>query len=155
MAPNARHADEAPLSAREKELWRAFLRFSGNVVSAVERDLFTTAGLSGADFQILARLHEAEKQRLSQKELGELVSWTATRLSHQLARMQKRGFVDRATAGRGRLMMISITDAGRRTYESALPVHAQSVRTHFLRHFDTTIIEPGLRFTCDNGDSEN
>ncbi|OON74356.1 MarR family winged helix-turn-helix transcriptional regulator [Streptomyces tsukubensis] len=146
MGPDAPHTEETPLrapeteetplSTAEKELWRSFLRFSESVVSAVERDLFASTGLSGADFQILARLHEAEGRTMSQKQLGELVGWTATRLSHQLARARKREFVERATAGRGRLMMITLTDAGRRAYESALPVHARSVRAHFLRHVD-------------------
>lgn len=145
------HARQVALSAREKELWRAFLRFSGSVTSAVERDLFAAAGLSGADFQILARLHESEERRMSQKQLGELVGWTATRMSHQLARMQKRGFVDRAAAGRGRLMTISLTDTGRQTYESALPAHAQSVRAHFLRHLDATSEHGALRFLRDDG----
>ncbi|WP_328610739.1 MarR family transcriptional regulator [Amycolatopsis sp. NBC_00345] len=150
MGPNPR---EAALSAREKELWRAFVRFSGSVTSAVERELFAAAGLSGADFQILARLHESEGQRMSQKQLGELVGWTATRMSHQLARMQKRGFVDRAAAGRGRLMTISLTDTGQRTYESALPAHAQSVRAHFLRHLDAKSGDSALRFMREDGSS--
>ncbi|ATL68974.1 MarR family winged helix-turn-helix transcriptional regulator [Nocardia terpenica] len=141
---------QSALTTGEKELWRGFLRFSGNVISAVERDLFAATGLSGADFQILARLHESEDQRIGQKRLGELTGWTTTRLSHQLARMQTRGFVERSPAGRGRLMTISLTDTGRRTYESALPVHASSVRTHFLRHFDATAADTGLRFICDD-----
>ncbi|MFI5779596.1 MarR family winged helix-turn-helix transcriptional regulator [Nocardia sp. NPDC051570] len=139
------------LSAREKELWRGFLRFSGKVISAVERDLFAATGLSGADFQILARLYESEEQRLGQKQLGELVGWTTTRLSHQLTRMRTRGFVDRAAAGHGRLMTISLADAGRRTYESALAVHANSVRAHFFRHLDATSMSDELWFMDDGG----
>ncbi|MFD9893472.1 hypothetical protein ACFWY9_29350 [Amycolatopsis sp. NPDC059027] len=64
-----------------------------------------------------------------------------------------RGFVDRAAAGRGRLMTISLTDVERRTYESALPVHARSVRAHFLRHFDAATIENGLPFIRDDDGS--
>ncbi|WP_405164408.1 MarR family winged helix-turn-helix transcriptional regulator [Nocardia sp. NBC_01499] len=150
MSSDARDTGQpAALSVAEKELWRGFLRFSGSVIAAVERDLFAATGLSGADFQILARLYESEEQRLSQKRLGELVDWTATRLSHQLARMRTRGFVDRVSAGRGRLMTISLTDTGRRTYESTVPVHAQSVRTHFLRHFDGMSDDARRRFLGD------
>ncbi|MFI6047687.1 MarR family winged helix-turn-helix transcriptional regulator [Nocardia sp. NPDC051321] len=137
------------LSTREKELWRGFLRFSGTVISAVERDLFAATGLSGADFQILARLNESDEQRLGQKQLGELVGWTTTRLSHQLTRMQRRGFVDRSAAGHGRLMTISLTDAGRQTYQSALAVHANSVRAHFFRHLAATSMGDELWFMDD------
>ncbi|MFJ7213730.1 MarR family winged helix-turn-helix transcriptional regulator [Amycolatopsis sp. NPDC098790] len=147
MGTDARRAaGGGALNADETELWRAFLRFSGDVRSAVESALFAATGLSGADFQILARLHEAEECRLSQKQLGELMGWTATRLSHQLARMQGRGFVGRAPTGRGRLMTISLADRGLQAYESALPVHAQAVRAHFFSHLDPVDFETGLRF---------
>ncbi|WP_406636569.1 MarR family winged helix-turn-helix transcriptional regulator [Amycolatopsis sp. WGS_07] len=134
-----------PLSAREKQVWRSFVQFSGTVVAAVERDLFAATGLSGADFQILARLHEAEDGQLSQKLLGERTGWTATRLSHQLARMHRRGLVGRETAGRGRLMRISLTEAGSRAYEDALPAHARAVREHFLGEAELSALDKGLR----------
>lgn len=121
------------LSAHEKEAWRSFLRFSEEVISAVERDVYAATGLSGADFQILARLHEAEEHQLTQKELGVLMGWTATRLSHQIARMDRRDLVDREAAGRGRLMMLHLTDTGWRAYTSALPVHTHSVRENYFR----------------------
>ncbi|MFR9729424.1 MarR family winged helix-turn-helix transcriptional regulator [Saccharopolyspora sp. MS10] len=135
-------ADPGPmLSPPEQRLWRDFLRFSGDVISAVERELFAATGLSGSDFQVLARLHEADGHRMSQKELGELTGWTATRLSHQLARMRQRELVDRTPGERGRLMAIALTDPGRRAYESAVPPHAAAVRAHFLRHFDDSATE--------------
>ncbi|MET9259430.1 MarR family transcriptional regulator [Amycolatopsis sp. NPDC004079] len=137
--------DPELLDPRETRLWRSFVQFSGTVVAAVERDLFAATGLSGADFQILARLHEAEDRQLSQKLLGELTGWTATRLSHQLARMHRRGLVDRAAAGRGRLMRISLTEAGLGTYESALPAYARAVREHFLGDAALAEVEEGLR----------
>ncbi len=137
--------DPEPLSVRETQLWRSFVQFSGDAVAAVERDLFAATGLSGADFQILARLYEAEDRQLSQKLLGELTGWTATRLSHQLARMHRRGLVDRAAAGRGRLMRISLTEEGSRTYEAALPSHARAVREHFLGGAGVAELEEGLR----------
>ena len=133
------------LSASEQRLWRDFLRFSGSAISAVERELFAATGLSGSDFQVLARLHEADGRRMSQKELGEQTGWTATRLSHQLARMQRRELVERAASGRGRLMEIALTDPGRRAYEAALPTHAAAVRTHFLRHVDGDAAEAARR----------
>ncbi|GAA1033778.1 MULTISPECIES: MarR family winged helix-turn-helix transcriptional regulator [Amycolatopsis] len=133
------------LDPRETRVWRSFVQFSGKAVAAVERDLFAARGLSGADFQILARLHEAEDKQLSQKLLGELTGWTATRLSHQLARMHGRGLVDRAAAGRGRLMRISLTEAGLHTYESALPAYARAVREHFLGGAALAELEEGLR----------
>ncbi|WP_328580588.1 MarR family winged helix-turn-helix transcriptional regulator [Streptomyces sp. NBC_00370] len=133
------------LSHREQEIWRAFLQFSENVVSAVERDLFTTTGLSGADFQILARLHETEHGQMPQKHLGELVHWSQTRLSHQLTRMQRRDLINRASAGHGRLMTVSLTPAGRATYTSALPHHTHSVRTHFFAHAQQASQETGLQ----------
>ncbi|QHC33031.1 MULTISPECIES: MarR family winged helix-turn-helix transcriptional regulator [unclassified Streptomyces] len=132
------------LSQREQQIWRAFLQFSESVVSAVERDLFTTTGLSGADFQILARLYETEHGRMPQKRLGELVHWSVTRLSHQLTRMQRRGLIDRTSAGRGRLMTVSLTPAGHAAYTSALPHHTRSVRTHFFARAEQAPQEMGL-----------
>jgi DNA-binding MarR family transcriptional regulator len=124
------------LSADEKQLWRGFLKWSETMTSAVERDLTAATGLSAADFQILARLSEADDHRVMQKNIGGWLGWSATRLSHHLARMQERGLLTRASAGAGRRMAITLTDAGARAYENAVPIHAVAVAKHFLDRLD-------------------
>jgi DNA-binding MarR family transcriptional regulator len=59
--------------------------------------------------------------------------WSASRLSHQITRMQQRGLVDReecADDGRGS-MLVLIAD-GMAAIEAAAPGHVASVRKYFI-----------------------
>jgi DNA-binding MarR family transcriptional regulator len=66
-------------------------------------------------------------------ELSESLDWDKSRVSHQLTRMEKRGFVERTRYGAdGRRAGIGLTDEGRRAVESAVLVHADNIRRHFF-----------------------
>ena len=60
------------------------------------RDLLVDSGLSDADYMVLVHLSEAEAERMRMNDLAARLNWSKSRLSHQLARMQARGLVDRA-----------------------------------------------------------
>jgi DNA-binding MarR family transcriptional regulator len=133
--PATRNAS-ATLSAQEQSLWRGFLEWSEAVTAVVGRDLFNATGLSRPDFEILVRLHEAPGSTLTQRDLGESLGWSPSRLSHQLERMDARGLVTRVDAGTGRLREVGLTEHGAQEIGEAVQVHALAVRTHFLGRLD-------------------
>jgi DNA-binding MarR family transcriptional regulator len=67
--------------------------------------------------------------RLRALELASAIDWEQSRLSHQIARMTKRGLVAREQcADDGRAAEIVITPAGRKMIEAAAPKHVATVR---------------------------
>lgn len=129
---------DEPLSAAEKRTWRGFLAWSEAVSALVARDLTGATGLSVPDFEILVRLHETPEGTLTQRDLTESLGWSASRLSHQLARMQARQLLVRTEVGTGRLMSVTLTPHGEREIRAAVRVHAAAVRTHFFGGLDET-----------------
>jgi DNA-binding MarR family transcriptional regulator len=62
-------------------------------------------------------------------EVGDALAWEQSRVSHQLARMQRRGLITRegcATDARGAFAVL--TTAGRAAIERAAPAHVEQVR---------------------------
>ncbi|UYQ66322.1 MarR family winged helix-turn-helix transcriptional regulator [Streptomyces peucetius] len=126
------------LSPHERDLWRGFLAWSESVTASVARALTERSGLSVPEFEILVRLWEAPGHSLGQQTLGDSLSWSASRLSHQLSRMDKRALLSRKSAGSGRYMIVRLTPAGADAARRALHVHAEAVRAFFLAPLNDT-----------------
>lgn len=120
------------LSTQELQLWRSFLHWSEQTMTAVGADLAAKSSMSVSDFEVAIRLQDAGGELL-QRALGEHLAWSASRLSHQLRRMEQRELISRTAAGHGRSVQVALTARGRSELESAVAVHARSVREHFLR----------------------
>jgi DNA-binding MarR family transcriptional regulator len=120
------------LTPDEQAVWRGFLSWSEIALGLIGRELSTATGLSVPDFEVLVRLYEAPEHTLTQRALGRSLGWSASRLSHQLARMQARNLVRRRSAGTGRLLYIDLVEGGRTEIVKAVRVHAAAVRAHFL-----------------------
>ncbi|MBF6166253.1 winged helix-turn-helix transcriptional regulator [Streptomyces gardneri] len=128
-------ADVRWLDEREARLWRAYRELTRELQRTFERQLERDAGLSGADYAVLAPVSEAEDGVIRMRELGHEVGWDRSRLSHQVTRMQKRGLVVREDcADDARGAMVRITPAGREAIEAAAPEHVGTVRRHFFDH---------------------
>jgi DNA-binding MarR family transcriptional regulator len=132
----ATRSTSATLSAPEQSLWRGFLAWSETVLALVGSDLVNATGLSRPDFEVLVRLHEAPGGTLTQRDLGESLGWSASRLSHQLERMEARDLLTRVDRGTGRLRDVGLTERGAQEIREAVRVHAAAVRTHFLGSLD-------------------
>ena len=117
------------LTEAEQCAWRRFLLAHGRLATALGRQLQGQADLSLADFEVLVALSESQDGRLRPSALGRAVEWEKSRLSHHVARMERRGLVRREecpTDGRGAFVVL--TDAGRAAIEAAAPGHADLVR---------------------------
>lgn len=95
----------------------------------LNRQLQDDSGLSLADYDVLVPLSEAGDGRLRVYELASWLGWEQSRLSHQVARMQRRGLVDREECRSDRRgAFVVLTASGRAAIESAAPGHADTVR---------------------------
>ncbi|MEU4805325.1 MarR family transcriptional regulator [Actinosynnema sp. NPDC023587] len=121
------------LDEREARVWHAYLDLNRELHGALERQLVRDSGLSNADYSLLAPLSEAPDGLVRARELGALVGWERSRLSHQIGRMEKRGLVARERCPEdARGSMVRLTPAGRTAIEAAAPAHVRTVRRYLF-----------------------
>jgi len=118
-------------------LWRSFRAMNEQLGRELDRQLQRDAGISQADYGILVTLFEAPDRRMRTGELGELLAWEKSRVSHQVARMEARGLVERVECesdGRGTWVMLA-TD-GTRALLGAMREHAAAINDLFLSELE-------------------
>ena len=97
------------------------------------RDLAQDCGLSEADYDVLSNVSEAAGHSLRLGDLAAHMLWSKSRLSHHVARMERRGLVARQDCpSDGRGAVLTLTEAGWQAIRDAAPGHVESVRRHFL-----------------------
>ncbi|MET8405463.1 MarR family winged helix-turn-helix transcriptional regulator [Streptomyces sp900116325] len=123
------------LTTTEERAWRGLLRMSDVLVNRTGRSLQGEFGLSGADYTVLAELTRVPGGRLRMVELSRTLAWEKSRLSHHLARMMKRGLVERTECADDRRgAYVTVTLHGREAITTAAPQHVADVRALFLDH---------------------
>lgn len=124
------------LSAPEQSAWRAWLDASRLLNAELNRDLLEGNGLSIADYEILVQLSESPERRMRMSELAERTLASRSRLSHQIDRMEKAGFVTREACKQdARGLWAVLTEAGYEKIVAAAPDHVESVRRHLVSLF--------------------
>ena len=114
-------------------MWQSYRDLKRELQAALDRQLVRDAGLSGADYAVLAPLSEAPGDVLRMRDLGRQIDWDRTRLSHHVGRMEKRGLLVREEcADDARGAMVRLTPAGRSAIEAAAPEHVATVRRYFF-----------------------
>ncbi len=117
------------LSDDEQRAWRAFVSLQAKLNAQLNRELQAESDLSLADFEVLVHLTDRDDARARSFELANEMEWEKSRLSHQLARMQRRGLIDRVGCPEdARGSYIELTAEGRRAIEHAAPGHVSAVR---------------------------
>jgi DNA-binding MarR family transcriptional regulator len=117
------------LTEDEQRAWRGLLEMTSRLNARMNRQLQDDYGISLADYDVLVVLSEAPAGRLRVFEITDALAWEQSRVSHQLARMQRRGLVARqecAADARGAFAVL--TQAGRAAIERAAPAHVETVR---------------------------
>ena len=117
------------LTEEEQRAWRGLLRMTSQLNARMNRQLQDEYGISLADYEVLVALSEAPEGQLRVFEVADALAWEQSRVSHQLARMQRRGLITRedcATDARGAFAVL--TEAGRAAIERAAPAHVEQVR---------------------------
>ena len=124
------------LDPREDRAWRAFMHAHHQLSVRLSRLLTLASQLTLPDYEILAVLSEHPGGRMPAQELGTLLRWEKSRLSHQVRRMQDQGLIVREpNPADGRSTVIALLPAGRRAIEEAAPQHVHNVRRHFVDLF--------------------
>ena len=117
------------LDPRERRAWRSYLAMHSQLTARLHRELQADSSLSLVDFDVLVQLTDRTEPRARVGELATALQWEKSRLSHHLARMQRRGLVAREECpDDGRGAYIVLTDLGREAIEQAAPAHVESVR---------------------------
>ncbi len=126
-------AEKRWLDERQHHLWRSYIRMNQELYGRLEDLLASEGGVSAADYAVLVPLSEEPTGLLRARDLGAEIGWDRSRLSHHLARMEKRGMVVREECQEdARGLLVRLTPAGRRAIEGAAPAHAEAVRRHFF-----------------------
>ena len=116
------------LTEEQQQIWRGYLTMVSRLQTAMHRQLQQDCGLSLSDYDVLVALSERGPQRIN--ELGEVLGWEQSRLSHQLRRMRGRGLVQRHGSGDDRRgATVELTDGGRAALDTAAPGHVELVRS--------------------------
>lgn len=117
------------LDDHEQRAWRDYLDMHARLTARLHQQLQADAGLSLADFDVLVQLTDRDEQRARVLELAQDLQWEKSRLSHHLARMQRRDLVAREECPEdARGAFIVLTPTGRDAIERAAPAHVNTVR---------------------------
>lgn len=121
------------LSAPEQRAWRNYIEATTLLLDALDRQLQRDAGIPHAYFEILVRLSEPNDRTMRMSELADATRSSRSRLSHAVARLEERGWIERQdceTDRRGQLA--HLTDAGFAALGAAAPGHVEAVREHVI-----------------------
>jgi DNA-binding MarR family transcriptional regulator len=125
------------LSAEELAAWRSLLDATQLLMDRLGDDLEADAGLSHADYEVFVRLSDAEGHRMRMSELSDRTSFSRSRLSHAVRRLEARGFVSREPCpGDRRGTVARLTDAGYAHLVAAAPGHVAGVRRYVFDALD-------------------
>ena len=121
------------LTAAEQRTWRMFMTACQSLFSAIDAQLLRDSGLPLGYYEILVQLSEAPGRALRMSQLATASTFSKSRLSHAVSRLEERGWVvrrDCATDRRGQVA--ELTDEGFAVLEAAAPGHVGQVRRSLI-----------------------
>ena len=141
------------LSSEEQRSWRSWLTMNRLLSDVLERELKAAVGFGLPEYEILVHLSEAPQRRVRMADLAHRTLTSRSRLSHQIDRMERAGWVVRERCEEDQRGQWAImTPSGLDVIERAAPVHATGVRDHLVdvlgEDFSTfgrmcsTVVEP-------------
>jgi DNA-binding MarR family transcriptional regulator len=121
------------LDEGEMRAWRAYVIASELLRKQLNRELQEQHGLALADYEVLVRLSECDGGQMRMAQLAGEVASSKSRLSHQIARMESAGLVQRVECDDdARGVFAAVTDAGRERLRETAPTHVTGVRAHLI-----------------------
>jgi len=125
-------AGAVSLDPVELRAWRGLIETTPLLRRRLDQLLMADSGLTGSDYPVLVTLHERGDRPCRSTELAELIGWEQSRLSHHLARMERRGLIRRVRHhADNRVAEVHLTDEGRAVFLNAAKGHSRAVREHF------------------------
>ncbi|GGS79080.1 MarR family winged helix-turn-helix transcriptional regulator [Nonomuraea spiralis] len=101
-------------------------------LTARMQPVFSTAGLSGIDFETVIRLARSPRQALRMTDLAAQTGLSTSGVTRVVDRLEREGLVTRqACATDRRASYAALTDEGRERLASVLPQHLQDIEDSF------------------------
>ena len=123
------------LDPREARAWRGLQQMNMRLDGELARQLAVDSGMSYQDYTVLVALTGQSDGRMRAFELGALLGWEKSRLSHHVQRMAERGLVRKEKCASDRRgSFVAVTAAGRAAIAAAAPGHVDAVRRLFVDH---------------------
>lgn len=132
--------DDAPrsLNAEERAAWRSVVEIMCALPRALDQQLQQDSDLTFFEYMVLSVLSEPEDRTMQMSEIAFGVSASLSRLSHVVAKLERRGMLRRARMpGPGRRTSATLTDAGHAAVVAAAPGHVATVRKLFMDATET------------------
>jgi len=121
------------LTERERAAWLRLTAVVELLPGVLETQLRRDADLTHFEYFTLAMLSEAPGRTLRMTELAGRTNATLSRLSHVVARLEKRGLVVRVpNPDDGRATNAELTDAGWDKVVASAPGHVENVQQHVI-----------------------
>ena len=122
-----------PLDETQQRTWLNYMRVYHRLEYEMNRQLITDSGLSLGDYTVMNALSQAPGRRAQVTALSVTIGWERSRLSHHLARMTKRGLVDKVKGlADARATDAVLTTTGLAELRAAALSHAAWVRKAFF-----------------------
>lgn len=120
------------LDADEIAAWTRLVAVVELLPGILDSQLQRDSGVSHFEYFVLAKLSEAPERTLRMTELAATTNATLPRLSHVVARLERRGLVARAPCPQDRRATNAmLTEAGWGLLVEAAPGHVENVR-HYV-----------------------
>ena len=124
------------------QAWARLLRAHASLARRFSRELLATHGLTLNDYEVLLYLAQAPERRLRRVDLAERVLLTASGITRLLDRLERAGYVTRATCpGDGRVTYAVLTESGLRKVRAAAPTHIGGIRGHLGELYSAAELE--------------
>jgi DNA-binding MarR family transcriptional regulator len=121
------------LEPDELETWLSYVAATTLLEGALDRQLQRDAGMPHAYYQILAMLSEVPNRTLRMSELAAITQSSQSRLSHAVARLERKGWIRRKPCAEDRRSTFAqLTEEGFAALAAAAPGHVRTVRRHLF-----------------------
>ena len=135
-ASSCGQGDRHLLTESQMRAWRAFLGASTLVSARLNHELDEVAAISMYEYEILVRLFESEAGRVRMSQLADQVSYSRSRLTHTVGRLERAGYVLRSSCPNDRRGVYAhLTQAGYEFLAQTAPIHLDGVRRHLINRF--------------------
>lgn len=112
------------LSRAQLRSWVRLVRGMTALFDALDRQMRDEAGISHDDYILLTRLYRADDRAMRMSDLATELSRSPSRTSHTIARLEERGWVQRARGdGDRRVVVAGLTESGATKLREASPGH--------------------------------
>ena len=125
------------LDGIERDAWLSLIGVIIRLPAALDAQLQRDAGLSHFEYIVMVNLSNADDHVLRMSQLAALCHSSLSRLSHVVARLERRGWLRRDPCpDDGRATLATLTDDGFAKLASAAPGHVDAVRAYVIDALD-------------------